>query len=126
MKSLLSLIVVIFAVCLPVLAQNNSMVSANIPYSFYVGTREFPAGEYVFKSTDTPGNLLCISTGANSNTRYKMTADIRKTQLVKDSKLVFLNDDGKMVLHQVWIAGDNHVHDILHGTAVRELPNMGE
>ena len=119
MKWTIVLMAILFAICLPLAAQANSMVSAKIPFAFYVGDQVYPAGDYLFNSADLPGSFLCIS---GSPKRYHMTADVKKIDTVAESKLVFLHDGDKMVLHQVWIAGDNHVHDIRHNDNVTELP----
>ena len=118
MKRTIVLALILLATCLPLAAQSNSMVTAKIPFAFYVGDKFFPPGEYLFKSSDLPGSFLCIS---GSPKRYYMTGDVMKISKVEDSKLVFLRNGDKTVLHQVWIAGDNHVHDIFHKKQVKEL-----
>jgi hypothetical protein len=120
MKWAMALILVLAATCLPLAAQTNSMVTANIPFAFYVGDKLYPAGEYLFNSADLPGSFLCIS---GSPKRYVMTGDVQRIDTVTESKLVFQRDGDKMVLHQVWVAGDNHVHDIFHKQTVHELPH---
>lgn len=119
MKWTIVLVLALLATGIPLVAQSNSMVTAKIPFAFYVGDKLYPAGEYLFKSSDLPGSFLCIT---GSPKRYYMTGDIEKTNLLKESKLVFLRDGENMTLHQVWIAGDNHVHDIFHKKVVKELP----
>ncbi len=111
---------VVIASCLSAVAQEqaSSIVSAKIPFSFYVNNVQYPAGDYLFKSTDIPGNFLAVS---GSPKRYHMTADVRKPDRVKESKLVFVYDQGKMHLHQIWVQGDDHAHDILHSEKLKEL-----
>lgn len=111
---------VVLVSCLIAVAQNqpSSMVSAKIPFSFYVNNVQYPAGEYLFKSTDIAGNFVAIS---GSATRYHMTADQKTSERVKESKLVFVYERGKMYLHQVWVQGDDHVHDINHKAGLKEL-----
>jgi hypothetical protein len=38
------------------------------------------------------------------------------------SKWVFAHEGNRYVLHQVTVEGDNHVHDLIHGTEIAELP----
>ncbi len=122
MKRIILLGLVLFVACWPALAQ-KSMVSAQIPFPFYVGDAQYPAGEYFFEQTNSPDGVLFIS--GTKQKSYKTNTDVSRMNTVKESKLVFLNDGDKMVLHQVWIAGDNHVHDIRHSPKLSELPAAG-
>ena len=117
MKSFIGLMLVVLVACLTAFAQTNGMVSAKIPFPFYVGDTQYPAGEYLFNAMDVPGSFVRIT---GSPVRYHMFADVRKTDIVTESKLVFLRDGDKNVLHQVWIAGDNHVHDISHNSKIED------
>ena len=120
MKWTIALILVLAATCLPFAAQTNSMATANIPFAFYVGDKLYPAGEYLFSSSDAPGDFVYVSGGRKG---YHMTGDVKKMEPVSESKLLFVRDGDKMMLHQVCIAGDNHVHDIFHNKDVKELPH---
>jgi hypothetical protein len=48
------------------------------------------------------------------------TRDIVETAPT-NNKLVFRQDGNKRVLHRVWSEQAGHVHDIVHGTEVKEL-----
>ena len=117
MKAFISLTLVVLVACLTAFAQTSGLVSAKIPFPFYVGNTLYPAGEYLFNSTDVPGSFVRIS---GSPTRYHMFVSVQKTDIVTESKLVFLRDGDKNVLHQVQIAGDNHVHDISHNSKIED------
>jgi hypothetical protein len=42
-------------------------------------------------------------------------------RIQKETKLVFVLDNGQHVLHQISIADDNHILEIIHGADVVEL-----
>lgn len=111
---------IVIASCLFAVAQDHatSMVSAKILFPFYVNNVEYPAGDYLFKSGDIPGSFLSVS---GSPKRYHLTADVKDSKRVTESKLVFVYDQGKMYLHQIWVQGDDHVHDINHNSKIQEL-----
>ena len=43
---------------------------------------------------------------------------------INDSKFIFALTDGQHFLHQIAVADDNHIHDIIHGADVVELAGM--
>ena len=38
------------------------------------------------------------------------------------SKVMFALEGKRHVLHQVMVKGDNHIHDLIHGSEVAEFP----
>jgi len=71
------------------------------------------------------GNSLLIQN--TNNPEYEVVVQNRNVVLnpdrtiQKDSKLIFVLNNGQHVLHRIAIADDNHIHDILHGADVVEL-----
>ena len=119
MKTALAIGAILLAACLPSLAQNSSMVSADIPFPFYVGHLLYPAGHYTFNSVGEQGEILAIN---GSTARYHLMTTAKLTERIKDGKLVFCLENGKYYLHQVWVSGDMHWHDIQHQKDVPEVP----
>jgi hypothetical protein len=46
--------------------------------------------------------------------------------MAPSSKLMFAHEGNRYVLHQVIVGGDDHVHDLIHGTEVAELPRTSK
>ncbi len=121
---------VLTALCLllvgTVVAQSSSSVkmTTNVPFDFVVNGTTLPAGDYVV-STYTSGHLLMIQNKdmpeyvkVVSNTNVALHDP---NAIHRSSKLVFRLNNGQHVLHQIYITGDDHAHDIVHGNDVAEL-----
>lgn len=93
-------------------------ITTTVDTDFMVGTIHLPAGEYTF-SFDTTTRLMYIHNNNTLETVRVFTRDILETPT--GNKLVFRQDGKQRVLHQVWSEKAGHVHDIVHGTEVREL-----
>lgn len=109
---------------LPALAQNwSSSTRIDVPFEFAVGKVALPAGEYEVIS-DSPGKSFRIQNIDNP----KYVALVLSHDILLDpyssqptTKLVFVLDKGKHVLHQICFRGDGHTHDLVHGSEVVEL-----
>ena len=71
------------------------------------------------------GNSLLIQN--MNNLEYKVFVNNRNVVLnpdgtiQKDTKLIFFLNNGQHVLHQIAIADDDHIHDVIHSADVVEL-----
>ena len=97
--------------------------TVDVPFDFVVNHTTLPAGKYVV-SVNTDGRRLIIQN--KTEPRYGIflvnnNISVAESQIQNQSKMVFAINDGKHVLHQVYLAGDNHIHDILHRNDVIEL-----
>jgi len=109
----------------PALAQNSwtTKATTSVPFDFIVNGTTLPAGEY--RIMTYLGNSLLIQN--TNNPEYEVVVQNRNVVLnpdrtiQKDSKLIFVLNNGQHVLHRIAIADDNHIHDILHGADVVEL-----
>lgn len=109
---------------LPALGQNWSTgTRINVPFDFAVGDVTLPAGEYEVVS-DFSGKLFRIQNTDNP----KYLATVLSHNILLDAysnqattKLVFIADKGRHVLHQICFRGDGHTHDLVHGSEVVEL-----
>jgi hypothetical protein len=109
----------------PAFAQDSwtTKAKASVPFNFVVNGTTLPAGDY--RITMYLGNSLLIQNVDRPD--YKMVVQNRNIVLnpdktiQKDTKLVFLLKDGRHVLHQIAVADDNHIHDLIHGDDVVEL-----
>ncbi len=126
----LCLIVIVFAVVF-LLAPSSmaqyvhgmapaGIVKVDVPFDFMVSDTHLNAGTYMF-SIDTATSRLYIRNVATGETVSVLTGDIISNDQPTADKLVFRQDGQQHVLHRVWSTQADHVHDIVHGTAVKEL-----
>ena len=98
-------------------------LTAQVPFDFVVNHTSLPAGEYLV-SANNDGHRLVIQNKAEP--RYAIFVAnnnilLNESNIKNQGKMVFAVSNGEHVLHQVYLAGDNHTHDILHASDVAEL-----
>jgi hypothetical protein len=124
MRKLLLLLLTILCVLLIVPIAQSQFLSApvrtTIESDFMVGNIRLPAGEYLF-SFDTARSRMYIRNEKTFETVSVGTMDIIDTSGPTGNKLVFVQDGKNVVLHRVWSEQAGHVHDIIHGSEVKEL-----
>ncbi len=124
MRKLLLLLLTILCVLLIVPIAQSQFLSAPVRTAvesdFMVGNIRLPAGEYLF-SFDTAGSRMYIRNINTLETVSVGTMDISDSSRPTGNKLVFVQDGQNLVLHRVWSEQAGHVHDIIHGSEVKEL-----
>lgn len=98
----------------------SGTITTTVDTAFMVGNIQMPAGEYSF-SFDSSTSRIYIHSKNGLETVSVFTRDIVNNSVPTENKLVFRQDGKQRVLHQVWSEQAGHVHDIVHGTEVREL-----
>ena len=94
----------------------------NIPFSFTVGHKTLPAGEYTVQPNRSNSDnvwLVESTTGHDSVIFTSGSAWTRETQ--ENTKLVFNNYDGQYFLSQIWSAGDNTGRELRMPRVERQL-----
>ncbi len=96
-----------------------------IPFDFVVGDRVLSAGNYSVNMQvgHSSSQLMFrnVETGAGAFANNADVGTIKPTSYVESSILVFvLEPDGRHVLHQVWLPGDSHGHDLVHKAGLAE------
>jgi hypothetical protein len=90
------------------LAQSNTQTRVNIPFSFVVGEKTLPAGEYVIRrnkrDSDTTWVIEPKTTGASV---VLLTTTDRSTETPEKSTFVFNRYDDVYFLTAFWTAGSN-------------------
>ncbi len=117
MKRLLFAVsILLFLCCAPCMAQSMSgqTVRVNVPFDFIYNDTSYPAGQYMIK-LETAGDKIFIG-NADQWMVISHTTDILRGSPNTETHLVFSDKDGKHYLHQVWIQGETHGHDLLHKT----------
>ena len=100
-----------------------SATKVNVPFDFVVNHTTLPAGEYVV-SANTDGHRLIIQNKTEPKYAIFVANNnilLNQSEIQNKSKMVFAVNDGLHILHHVYLAGDNHTHDIVHGSDVTEL-----
>lgn len=115
---------VVFLLTVPAFAQHWSRTTrVNVPFDFVAEDVALPAGEYQVGS-DRYGKLFQLQ-NANSPrqivTLFSTNIMLKPYSHQPTTKLVFVVDQGRHVLHQICIQSDDHTHDIVHGDNVAEL-----
>ncbi|HEX9425380.1 MAG TPA: hypothetical protein VF899_19215 [Pyrinomonadaceae bacterium] len=87
---------------------NDSIIEANVPFSFVVGKTTLPAGKYEIKGIDdaTPGVLELRAKGRKTINFETEAAQMRDGEPATKTELVFDKVGDKYFLSQVWVAGN--------------------
>lgn len=100
---LLTLVVLLFALATGVALGQPRGVVADIPFAFYVGDVELPAGSYQFSIDPVQPRMLRIS--GEGRGVYRLTVS-NGTSTHSRSEAVFNKyADGSHFLEQIWISG---------------------
>lgn len=94
-----------------------------VGFEFVVGNTVLPAGTYWISTATEANNLLRFVNSETGASAMASNIDIyNKPHTVNEnSNLVFVMDQsGRHVLHQVWIGGDSHGHNLLHEKGLPE------
>ena len=86
-------------------AQSSSEQTANIPFSFTVGDKTFPAGEYrvVRLNLQSSQAALAIRSVDGRMSKITLTTDIQGSGVTDKAKLVFNHYGDEYHLAQVWM-----------------------
>ena len=95
---------------------HHSTVIVNVPTPFYVADIQMPAGDYTI--TAVSPNVLKFS---GPEIAFVMTRDKIVLDGVTEPKLIFMTDNGKLVLHQIMVTGQSHAHDIVHASTTVDM-----
>ena len=106
---------------------SSQRATAEVLFDFVVGGTMLPSGTYEV-SFYANGHGFKIQN--RDNPKYVKTMVFNNQIMLPKGKnhdtsaFVFSLSNGQHVLHQIKVQGDNHTHDIFHGTDVAELaPN---
>lgn len=100
--------------------------SINIPFSFNVGQKTLPAGEYtVGPNRKDSHNVWLIQSKSGDGSVLFTTSSAWTTETQEKTRLVFNNYDGQYFLSQIWISGDNSGRELQIPRLERELAKNG-
>jgi hypothetical protein len=94
----------------------------NVPFSFTVGHKTLPAGEYSVEPNRKESNSFWLIQSVKGNDSVLFTTNSVWTSETKNnSRLVFNNYDGQYFLSQIWSAGDNSGRELHMPRVERQL-----
>ncbi len=102
----------------------TQQATISVPFEFVVGTTVLPAGSYgVSTPVGISSSLLKFTNTETGASAFASNIDLslKGHAYNQTSSLVFvLDEQGRHVLHQVWIMGDSHGHDLAHKKGIAE------
>ena len=94
-----------------------------VPFDFVVNGQTLPAGNYAVRTHEMGRRLLIQNLDNPEYVTIVANTDIWLSPAVRPerSNFIFSLDNGQHLLHQIYIAYNDHTHDIVHGNEVAEL-----
>lgn len=104
MKStMFTTVALVGSVLLPLIhAQVNGPIQGKIPFSFYVGNKSLPAGNYVVRPLGSLHNVLAIQNAENHASALTIVPIGVQAASAQNTKLVFHRYGDTYFLSQVW------------------------
>jgi hypothetical protein len=109
----------------PASGQVFRQAAVAVPFEFAIGDATLPGGTYVVLTLSS-AHMLQVKNVEKGISIYiyvlEKNLSLNTQGLVApENKLVFRRDGDHYVLHQVVFAGEDHIHDLRHGTEIPEL-----
>lgn len=90
----------------------------SVPFEFVVGETVLPAGTYTISTpSGVSASVIKFASMETGAAAFASNIDVsvKAHAYNQTSSLVFVLDaSNRHVLHQVWITGDSHGHDLMH------------
>ncbi len=116
----LGTILCLLLAAVPAAGQAQTQWRTTVPFEFMIGDTLMPAGDYTILSDPATG-LVIFRNANGGHLLARYTRNIPVPQAVEKTELKFMMNGDKHVLHQLWMQGDMHGHDILHGETVPDM-----
>lgn len=91
--------------------------TASVPFSFKVGDKVLPAGEYQVRLEGTS----LVLTGESGENVIVLSHGVQMAAPAEKSRLEFVNNNGTLQLYRVWQAGYNSGRELSLPTAERKI-----
>lgn len=118
--TMLSLVFMLTAVS--VCAQSERSKVTNIPFSFIVGQKTLPAGEYTIKPNRKDShNVWLVQSRDGRTSALFTTMPVRASETQEKTKLIFHKYGDQYFLSQIWTPGGNSGRELLMPRLEREL-----
>jgi hypothetical protein len=112
---------------LPAHAQSASEQTADVPFSFTVGSKTFPAGTYSVKRLNPQSDrtALAIKSADGRASKIVLTVPVQSAATQESAKLIFNRYGDQYFLSQVWTTADNTGLELPRSRAERALERSG-
>ena len=98
----------------------------NVPFSFTVGHKTLPAGEYTVEpNRKDSDNIWLIQSKSENDSVLFITNSVWTAQTQEQTRLVFNKYHGRYFLSQIWNSGDNSGRELRILRSERELARNG-
>lgn len=106
-KSIIGLMCLVLVVATTVEAQTFQRFEVDIPFEFVLRGRTLPPGKYEVERADpTRRNALALRNKDEGSFLTILVQRVEKENPSEEASLVFLRQEGKFYLSQVWPSGD--------------------
>jgi hypothetical protein len=104
-------------------AQSSREQTANIPFSFTVADKTFPAGEYIIQRLNPSSDKAAIAVKSADGHMNKivLTTPVQAAKMRENAKLVFNHYGDQYFLAQVWTPADNTGLEVPQSKSERTL-----
>lgn len=124
--AILACLAVVACVGVGVRAQESPSLKAHIPFSFVVGNKTFPAGEYELKrGLDNQPDLLLLEGVENRKDMFFLVHETIAPDYPSESKLVFHRYGERYFLSTIWMEGDRNGRETAESKAEHKLETGG-
>jgi hypothetical protein len=118
--TMLSLLLILTAVS--VAAQSERSKITNIPFSFIVGEKTLPAGEYTVEPNRRDYDKVCLVQSRDGHTSALFTTmPVRAKETQEKTKFVFHKYGDQYFLSQIWTPGGNSGRELMMPRLEREV-----
>jgi hypothetical protein len=117
--ALLSLFTMLAAA--PAYAQSADNIVLKVPFSFVVGKKTLPAGEYTVKRALSTRLTLIRNAGGRRECTTVLTMPVPPETMALAAKLIFHRYGDQYFLHQVWTPGSERGGQLFESRAELEL-----
>jgi len=124
MKNLRSILAALAVLLMATAAHaQQRTLSATVPFNFIVGDRAYPAGDYLFRNSDS---VLKITNTEQAKTEVTLSNACESVTPSADTKLVFDRMGGYYFLRQIWVAGSFTGRELLRSRTEIRLAQTHE
>ena len=118
--TMLSLVLMLTAVS--VRAQSVRTKVTNIPFSFIVGQKTLPAGEYTLEPNRKDSHIVWLIQHRDGRTSALFTSmPVRSSEIQEKAKLIFHKYGDQYFLSQIWTPGSQSGRELLMPRLEREF-----
>ena len=110
MKNLHSILAALAVLLMATAAHaQQTKLSGTVPFSFVVGDRLYPAGDYLFSDSD---DVLKITNAQQAKTEMTLSHACETVMPSTDTKLVFDRLGDNYFLRRIWVAGSSRGREL--------------